>query len=97
MLRAQNVLTECKIKSNYRKVRMLVGLALMDTSLPQNAILKERIKREAQEFGLFETYLESAPQFILQCSIILITGNTSNCYLFQHYVLVLTKLIGLHL
>ena len=50
----------------------------MDTSLRQNAQLIERIKHKALGSGLFEAFLESAPQLILQCSIILRTGNTSN-------------------
>ena len=55
----------------------------MDTSLPQNSVLMERITREALDSGLFEAYLESAPQFILQCSIILITGSTSQFLKYQ--------------
>ena len=65
----------------YSNVRSLIGMALIDTSLPQNAGLIEKIRRKALDSGLFEAYLESAPQFILQCSIILITGNTSQCQL----------------
>jgi hypothetical protein len=50
----------------------------MDTSLAQNSSLVNRIKRESVESGTFEAFLESAPQLIMQCSIILRTGNMSN-------------------
>ena len=55
----------------------MVGLALMDTSLPQNSQLVFKMKKEALDSGLFEAFLESAPQMILQCSIALRTGQTS--------------------
>jgi hypothetical protein len=64
----------------------------MDTSLPQNALLIERIKHKALGSGLFEAFLESAPQLILQCSIILRTGNTSNFILQNGVFLKLFKL-----
>ena len=54
-----------------------MGLALMDTSLPQNSQLVFKMKKEALDSGLFEAFLESAPQMILQCSIALRTGQTS--------------------
>ncbi len=40
------------------------------------------IKVETLRSGILEAFLESAPQFIFQCSIIFRTGNTSevlNC------------------
>jgi len=49
----------------------------MDTGLPQNALLVLKIKQLAMGSGLFEAYLEAAPQLILQTSIILRTGVTS--------------------
>lgn len=49
----------------------------MDTSLPQNALLIETIQREAVNSSLLEAFLESAPQFVLQCSIVLRTGIIS--------------------
>jgi hypothetical protein len=70
-----------KIKLNKlffpRNIRHLIGLGLMDTNLPENAMLVTKIKQEALGSGLFEAFLESAPQLILQCSIILRTGVTS--------------------
>jgi hypothetical protein len=49
----------------------------MDSSLPDNLLLIAKIKQKAMGSGLFEAFLESAPQLILQCSIILRTGVTS--------------------
>ena len=37
----------------------------------------------AEKTGLIEAFLESAPQFILQCSIILRTGNISKYFCFS--------------
>ncbi len=61
----------------FRNLKSFFALLLMDTSLPQNESLIIRIKRETVGSGLFEAFLESAPQLILQCSIILRTGNLS--------------------
>jgi len=47
----------------------------MDTNLPENSVLINNIMKEALEASIFETYLESAPQFIFQMSIILRTGQ----------------------
>ena len=55
----------------------MIGLALMDTSLPENSKLVFKLKQEALSSGLFESFLESAPQTLLQCSIMLRTGVTS--------------------
>ena len=60
-----------------RNLKLLVTLFLMDTSLPQNALLIETIKSEVVNAGLLVAFLESAPQFILQCSIVLSTGIIS--------------------
>ena len=64
----------------FRNLKSFFALLLMDTSLPQNESLIIRIKRETVGSGLFEAFLESAPQLILQCSIILRTGNLSNLF-----------------
>ncbi len=69
---------------NYRKLRLLIGLALLDTSLSHNYNALVKIKREAFGSGLFEAFLESVPQLVLQCSIIMRTGNTSK--FFNHIV-----------
>ena len=61
----------------FRNIRLCISLGLMDTSLEQNTSLILKMKSEVLNSGLLEAYLESAPQFILQCSIILRTGNTS--------------------
>jgi hypothetical protein len=47
----------------------------MDTSLPINSTLVFMMKNEALGAGLYEAFFESAPQFILQSSIVLRTGN----------------------
>ena len=49
----------------------------MDTSLPQNSDLVAGIKQEVLTAGLFETYMESAPQFVIQCIFILESGSAS--------------------
>lgn len=65
------------LPEHFRNIRLWIGLALMDTSLEQNTGLILKMKNECLHSGLLEAYLESAPQFVLQCSIILRTGNTS--------------------
>jgi hypothetical protein len=47
----------------------------MDTHLPYNLNLISIIKGQATEFAINEAVLEATPQFILQMSIILRTGN----------------------
>jgi hypothetical protein len=59
----------------FRYLRALFSLILMDTNLPENSVLINNIMKEALEASIFETYLESAPQFIFQMSIILRTGQ----------------------
>ena len=54
-----------------------MALFLMDTSLPENLHLVRNIKKEALGSGVWEAFLEAAPQFILQSFIVLKTGNIS--------------------
>ena len=68
------------LKTVFRNIQLLIGLGLMDTNLPENGLLVTKIKQQALGSGLFEAFLESAPQLILQSSIILRTGVTSKCY-----------------
>ena len=71
---------------------MFFALLLMETSISQNANLILSVKEEALGSGLFEAFLESAPQFILQCSIILKTGNMSKFFYLYYHVCV--KILG---
>jgi len=58
-------------------VRLFFALAAMDTQLPGNFSLVAKLKGEIVNLGLYEAFLEAAPQFILQCSIVLRTGIIS--------------------
>jgi hypothetical protein len=55
----------------------------LDTSLPSNAKTIARLQKEIFGSSTLEAFLESAPQFILQCSIIWRTGTmgkiANNC------------------
>jgi hypothetical protein len=72
----------------------------METQLPKNFPLIDKIRREAVTFGLFEAFLEAVPQMILQLSIVLRTGfisklthdNKLNKLLFKNYT-ILCKII----
>jgi len=54
---------------------------MMETQLPINLTLVSKIKREAVMFGLYEAFLESAPQLILQMFIILRRGYLSKIFI----------------
>jgi hypothetical protein len=57
-----------------------VSLLTTDTQLPGNSILVSKIQKEATGSSLLEAFLESAPQLILQLSIILRTGIASEVF-----------------
>ncbi len=59
----------------YRNLRAFFALFLLDTSLASNYRTMQIIQMEALSSSIMETFLESAPQSILQCSIILRTGS----------------------
>jgi hypothetical protein len=66
----------------------------MDTSLPANSALIFKIKKEASESGVFEAFLESAPQFILQSSIVLRTGNICKILPFLLFLIHFLKVLA---
>ena len=57
-----------------RNLRLFISLLCMDTQLSINNSLVSKIKSEALPFGLFEAFLEAAPQLIFQLSLVLRTG-----------------------
>jgi len=58
---------------------------MTDTSLVANSELIFMLKKEAFESDVFEAFLESVPQFILQSTIVLRTGNACN-YIILAYI-----------
>jgi hypothetical protein len=69
----------------FRNLQSAVALLLIDTSLEKNSSLILRVKREVLGAATFEAFLEAAPQLILQLSIILRTGNISECLFLMSY------------
>ena len=61
----------------FRNFRFSIGLLLLDTSIAENSTLVAKIRKEVSDSGFLEAFLESAPQLILQCMIVLLTGNIS--------------------
>ena len=61
-------------------MRLLFALFVMDTQAAENVEKISLILKEVSGSKILEAYLESAPQFILQCSIILWTGNMSELF-----------------
>jgi hypothetical protein len=53
----------------------------MDTQLSVNNDLVSSIEFEALSLGLYEAFLEAAPQFIFQMSVVLRVGYISKIFL----------------
>ncbi len=70
-----------------------MSLLTTDTQLPGNSILVSKIQKEATGSSLLEAFLESAPQLILQLSIILRTGIASEVLVKIIVSLVFAKVI----
>jgi hypothetical protein len=60
-----------------RNLQAFFGLFFLNTSLASNEKMIARIQKDTFSSTTLEAFLESAPQFILQCSIIWRTGNLS--------------------
>ncbi len=58
-------------------MRFFLGLLLLETSSEGDQKIVTYIKKTVFNSNVYEAFLESAPQFILQCSIVLRTGNIS--------------------
>ena len=58
-----------------RNFRLFVGLLTLDTTASENHTITLQIQAEAQSRKKFEAFLEAAPQFVFQLSIILRTGD----------------------
>jgi len=65
----------------FRNLRSFFALFFLDTSLPGNQETISIIRKEVLSSSIIEAFLESAPQFILQCSIVLRTGIISEFYI----------------
>ena len=71
---------------SFRNLRAFFSILLLDTALPSNQNTLQLIMIEVFNSSILETFLESAPQFILQSSIIIRTGNIckSNAFWLVH-------------
>jgi hypothetical protein len=63
-------------------LRIFFALLLIDPTLPDNSEQIFLIKQEVLGSAVWESFLESAPQLILQSSIVLRTGNIGKMYFF---------------
>jgi hypothetical protein len=63
--------------NNCRNLQLFSSLVCMDTQLSINHDLVSSIKTEALSLGLYEAFLEAAPQFIFQLSTVLRMGYIS--------------------
>jgi hypothetical protein len=57
---------------------------LLDTSLLSNRLTMDLLHKEVLNSSIFEAFLESVPQLILQSSIVLRTGTMSKHILRGH-------------
>jgi hypothetical protein len=66
-----------QILLNFRNLRFSFGLLFLETTTEGDQKIVTFIKKTVFNSNIYEAFLESAPQFILQCSIVLRTGNIS--------------------
>ena len=64
------------ISDFFRAIYHLLLFIALDTAVAENYARVESIKAQTTDLQLQESFLEAVPQFILQLSIILRTGNT---------------------
>jgi hypothetical protein len=62
---------------HFRNLRYFFGLLFMETATEDGQKMVTIIKKKVFNSNVYEAFLESGPQFILQSSIILRTGNIS--------------------
>jgi hypothetical protein len=89
--KALSCVLQTKANNGYvssRNLRYIFGLYFLDTSLLSNENIIASIQKEIFHSKTLEAFLESAPQFILQSSIIWRTGNLS-----KHNLLNRTQII----
>jgi len=65
----------------FRNVRFLFALLRLNKEEPNNAEKIELILKQVNGQKILEAYLESAPQFILQITVILKTRNIGKTFL----------------
>jgi len=76
----------------FRNLRLFFGLMLSNTSLTSKSKKMFLIKKEALDSAVLDAFLESAPQFVLQSSIVLWTGNICEYALYIFLTIYITNL-----